>query len=243
VIAREGKGLTRYRFAQVLRLIALAQSGTYPFTQENATAALHAASWAALGCDPLPAPRIGSVATAGAPQTEGQQHQQQHQQAAPAAGNPFADGGVAAEPAAAARQQPAAGASAAAGTAGIGDLLGDDLLGSAVPPTSSSVQPTIAPAAAALDDDDDLFGLRALQQRAASHGAATSIGEGAAAAGAGALDAAAGAAAEEPGALQGSGGSFGRRLSRSMAVSSQRKPNSMLRVHTSEYHAAGPLAL
>ncbi|GAB4822767.1 hypothetical protein N2152v2_009813 [Parachlorella kessleri] len=55
--AREGVGLSKERFAQMLRLVALAQSGL-PFTDHNAAAALDPASWQALHLGPLPAPRI-----------------------------------------------------------------------------------------------------------------------------------------------------------------------------------------
>ena len=65
VIAREGKGLARHRFAQVLRLIALAQSGEHEFNQENATAALHSNTWLTLHGAPPPAVQSAPPAAAG----------------------------------------------------------------------------------------------------------------------------------------------------------------------------------
>lgn len=166
VIAREGKGLSRHRFAQVLRLIALAQSGL-PFNEENAKAALDPQAWRTLHAVPLPPPRLLSPAAV----------QQQEEApilvtASPAAarplvGNPFAMPEVQA-------LQPSA-----AGT--LNDLLG--LGSSAVPsapppslPRDALLGVTLSgsmeqPAAA---DDDDLFGLAALHERRGSGAQASS---------------------------------------------------------------------
>lgn len=209
--------MTRYRFAQVLRLIALAQSGVQPFTQEYASAALHASSWLALHGTPLPPPRIGSAG----------QPPQQAQQAQPARHSPFADNtgsSAAQQQQSAAMAAPAASAQASAGASG--DLLGADLLLPAAPAVGG---PAAAPVAAAAsccdDDDDDLFGLRALQARAASHGAAASI------------DA---ATAEAAGQVEDEGSGLERRLSRSNAVSTREsRKGGTLSMHSSELGRAG----
>ena len=154
VIAREGKGLTRHRFSQVLRLIALAQSGSHPFTQENATAALHAASWMALHSTPLPPPRLtaaeAQAAAAGAVASQPPQQQQEEQQQ---------------------EQQPCI--RKAGGSKDLRVSFDNDLLGLAADTTPAAAAAVAAAGegAAAYHDDDDLFGLSELQQRAASHGA------------------------------------------------------------------------
>ncbi len=196
VIAREGKGLSRHRFAQVLRLIALAQSGSFPFTQENATAALHRHTWLALHGVPLPPPRL--AAAGGSEGTEGVAQQQQ-EAAAVAADSSSGEAQQRAAPAPAAQQEDAAGpAPAGAAAAGSVDaLFGDGLLGSAA-----------AAGPAAADEDDDLFGLRMLQRR---HGMPAGNAAGGAAA----------AAHQEGGAgtAEDAGEGLFRRLSRSQAVS------------------------
>ena len=70
MVAREGTGLTRRRFGQVLRLIALAQSGV-PFSEENATAALYPHTWHALHGAPLPPPVIQAASNAAPPAPTG----------------------------------------------------------------------------------------------------------------------------------------------------------------------------
>lgn len=209
VIAREGKGLSRHRFAQVLRLIALAQSSSFPFTQENATAALHRHTWMALHGVALPAPHLAAAGAgegaAGVPP--------QPQAAVAAAADDGREAQQAATPAPAAQQRDAAGPSLAAAAdapaAGSVDaLFGDGLLGSV-----AAAGPDTAAA-----DDDDLFGLRALQQR---HGApAGSAAEGA-------------AAAEQEGEAPEEG--LVRRLSRSQAVSHREsRKGGLVRIATSE---------
>ena len=219
VIAREGKGLSRHRFAQVLRLIALAQCSDYPFTQENAGAALHSNTWLDLHGVPLPPPRVGGLQAqqpaegvdgqAAAEPAAPEQQQQPQQQQQP---RPDSVGGA---------QGQADAADSASDASGAAGLLGGDLALSAGVAGSSGAAP------APYDyDDDDLFGLRALQVRAASHGASTSD-EAAARAAALATDAAAAAAAEDTAAP--SSGGMVRRMSRSIAVSDQ---NRIQRVHT-----------
>ena len=222
VIAREGKGLARHRFAQVLRLIALAQSGEHEFNQENATAALHSNTWLTLHGAPLPPPRIGGQADVAA---------------AAAGSSPFggmgggAAGAAAATPIAAAehsRQQQietsqvvasaaAADAQAAADVAAATSFFGPDH--------------QLGAPAVYNDDEDDMFGLRALRERAAAHGAAISSGAAAAA-----------AADGEVGSLQPSD-TLARRLSRSVALSSRTIGNDgSNRAHTSVW-AGGRLAI
>lgn len=211
VIAREGKGVSRHRFAQVLRLIALAQSSSFNFTQENATAALHRHTWMALHGVALPAPQLAVAGQGAAGMPLGPQA------AVAAAADSVREAQPAATPAPAAQQQDAAGPSpaapAGASAAGSVDaLFADSLLGSVA---------TAGPGAAA--DDDDLFGLRALQQR---HGApAGSAGGGA-------------AAAEQEGeaaAGQGTGEGLARRLSRSQGVSHREsRKGGLIRIATSE---------
>ncbi|KAL4426187.1 hypothetical protein ABPG77_007469 [Micractinium sp. CCAP 211/92] len=223
VIGREGKGLTRHRFTQVLRLIALAQSD-FPFTPENTAAALHATSWVALHGAPLPPPRIGTaaqqaaaaaVAAQQAQQAPLQQQQQvlqeQPQQAAPpqdvppaapravGAGNPFNDSG---------------------------DLLGLAVEGAVpapLPPPATDIASTTTavPLLSTADNDDDLFGLKALHKRAASHGAATTSTDEVAAP----QDAACATTADTK--------SVQRRFSRSLGVSSHSgSTRGSMRVHT-----------
>ena len=55
--AQQGKGLTKRRFSQALRLIAMVQNGI-PLTPELATAALSPESWSAAGKASLPAPQV-----------------------------------------------------------------------------------------------------------------------------------------------------------------------------------------
>ncbi|KAL4534362.1 hypothetical protein Ndes2437B_g03641 [Nannochloris sp. 'desiccata'] len=59
-VAQQGKGLTKRRFSQALRLIALAQQGM-PLTPELATAALFPETWLQKGYEPLPAPTIAPL--------------------------------------------------------------------------------------------------------------------------------------------------------------------------------------
>lgn len=53
----EGSGLTRAQFGVALRLVAFAQSEPHP-TPEAMGAAESAATWRALGRQPLPAPKL-----------------------------------------------------------------------------------------------------------------------------------------------------------------------------------------
>lgn len=215
MIAREGKGLTRHRFVQVLRLIALAQS-RFAFTPENTAAALHASSWLALHGVPLPPPRIGSAlqqaAAAAVEVQQAQQTQQTPQRAQQDAAHQ------------AAQQAAPHGSSLVEGD---GDLMGSEGSGPApaAPPPPATVVATAAAAAPLLstaDDDDDLFGLKTLQQRAASHGAAATSSTGEVAA---VGQAAAGTEARAAFA--------DRRLSRSLGVSSHSGSNrGFMRVHT-----------
>lgn len=153
VVAREGKGLTRQRFRQVLRLVALAQSGL-AFTEDNAKAALDPPSWWALHFAPLPPPRLGDL---------------------------MAGDVITAVPAATTSGAPASPFSNAARlcerVAFEDDLLG--LLGtSEAVPTAAAAEPEPAGAATFASTiidpgDDDLFGLAALVDRQSSASRAT----------------------------------------------------------------------
>ena len=59
-VVEQGKGLSRRRFSQALRLIAMAQTGV-PLTPALATAALGHHTWLAQGRDLLPAPKIAPL--------------------------------------------------------------------------------------------------------------------------------------------------------------------------------------
>jgi hypothetical protein len=158
--AQAGKGLSRRRFSQALRLVALAQSGL-GFTPEAAAAALGGPrAWAARGGGPLPPPRVLPAAAAAAAgleflgvvgvEVETQQggslrgalsrslHRSQR----------VDDGAVAAAVARAEARE----AGAAAGPHASLDLLSDFSI----------------PEGAPCDDDDDIFGLASLRQAAAA---------------------------------------------------------------------------
>lgn len=203
VIVREGKGLTRHRFAQVLRLIALAQSEQHEFSQENASAALHSGTWLQLHGTPLPPPRIAHP--------RAQQLAAASSSPGSAASPPVAAGdhGAASQAAGlpAEQQMEARGAATASPLSSeAADLFTADAFGGG--PSAAFAGPQPYPD----DDDDDLFGLRALQERAASHGAVPSVEPAAAPPVAG----------EEAGLREGTPPSMVRRMSRSLAVSRRR---------------------
>ena len=77
LVAHHGKGLSKRRFSQALRLVALVQSGR-PLTPELAAAAVDPGAWAATGEAPLPAPHVDPAPL----------------KPALPAGNPFGGGGV-----------------------------------------------------------------------------------------------------------------------------------------------------
>ncbi|KAL4853623.1 Type II inositol polyphosphate 5-phosphatase 15 [Chlorella vulgaris] len=185
VIAREGKGLSRHRFAQVLRLIALAQSGEYEFSQQNASAALLTSTWLELHGAPLPPPHIAHPQAQQAAAACMERGALQPALVTPAAwaseqqpqqwrgdGSDTSSASASSPPSGAFSAAAAAPAAAAPAAADLGALCfdGPDLTlgggGAAMPPHSQPFPQH--------DDDDDLFGLRALRQRAVSHGAAES---------------------------------------------------------------------
>ena len=154
MIAREGKGLTRHRFAQVLRLVALAQQSAadYPFTEENATAALHSQAWLALHGAPLPPPRIGAGAM------------------------PAGEEGAAFSLLSTPFESPAAGTNRGAGGSAPASSQHQhkqqqqqqqqavDFFGAPAGAAMAGPAGTVPAVGGVEEEDDDLFGLKALQQ-------------------------------------------------------------------------------